>query len=269
MSSPESGPGSPVPLVVLGGGAMGSALARGLLRAGWSAGDLVVVEKDPVRRAALIEQLAPVVVLGEPPRAQGAVVAVKPADGEAACAALAAVGVPRVLSVMAGVPLAQLERWSAGAVVLRAMPNVCGLIGQGVTALCGGGPEELAWARGILGALGEVVELPENRFDAVTGLSGSGPAYVCLVVEALEEAGVLVGLPREVSRRLALRTVAGTGQLLLEGDRDPAQVRATVTSPGGTTAAGLAALERRATRAAFLEAVAAATARAAELAGGH
>ncbi|MFC0081917.1 pyrroline-5-carboxylate reductase [Aciditerrimonas ferrireducens] len=263
--SEEGRPG----LLVVGGGAMGTALAGGLLRTGFDPHDLVVVEQRTERRHELSGLLPGVRIEAVPEEAEGAVVAVKPADAEPACRALGALGVPRVLSVMAGVPLARLAAWVGPGTALRAMPNVCGLIGEGVTALCGGSAEDRAWARQVLEPLGELVELPEDRFDAVTGLSGSGPAYVCLVVEALEEAGVLVGLPREVSRRLATRTVAGTGRLLLEGTADAAALRAQVTSPGGTTAAGLAALERRAARAAFLEAVAAATARAADLARGH
>ena len=152
--------------------------------------------------------------------------------------------------------------------VVRAMPNTPALVGAGVAAIAPGrasGPAELDWAESILGSVGRVVRVSEAQLDAVTGLSGSGPAYVFLVTEALVEAGVLVGLARPVAEVLATQTVAGAGRLLVESGRSAADLRADVTSPGGTTAAGLRALEDRAVRAAFLDAVAAATARSAEL----
>ena len=124
---------------------------------------------------------------------------------------------------------------------------------------------DLAWAEDVLGAVGIVVRVPEALLDAVTGLSGSGPAYVFLVAEALIEASVLVGLPRDVASTLAVQTLLGSARLLAEGSEGPEALRAAVTSPGGTTAAGLAALEERAVRAAFLAAVRAATDRSREL----
>jgi pyrroline-5-carboxylate reductase len=177
--------------------------------------------------------------------------------------------VDRVLSIAAGVPTAALEAaLGDGARVVRAMPNTPALVGAGVSAIAAGraaGDEDLAWAAEILGAVGDVVTVPEHLLDAVTGLSGSGPAYVFLVVEALIDAGVLAGLPREVAERLAVGTVAGAGRLLAETGQSPADARAAVTSPGGTTAAGLRVLEAAGVRAAFLEAVAAATERSREL----
>jgi pyrroline-5-carboxylate reductase len=125
----------------------------------------------------------------------------------------------------------------------------------------------MAWAEEVLGAVGVVVRVPEQQLDAVTGVSGSGPAYVFLVAEALAEAGVLNGLARDVAETLAFQTLAGAARLVAEGDTSAAELRAAVTSPGGTTAAGLHELERHAVRAAFLDAVTAATRRSRELGG--
>jgi pyrroline-5-carboxylate reductase len=125
----------------------------------------------------------------------------------------------------------------------------------------------LSWAEQVLDAVGVVVRVPEKALDAVTGLSGSGPAYVFLVAEAMAEAGVLCGLPRDVAETLAFRTLLGSARLLVDGDDTPAALRAAVTSPAGTTAAGLRVLERRGVRAAFLDAVVAATERSRELGG--
>ena len=148
------------------------------------------------------------------------------------------------------------------------MPNTPSLVGAGVAAMSGGGNAigaDLDWAEGILSAVGQVVRLPERHLDAVTGLSGSGPAYVFLVAEAMIEAGVAAGLPRDVSRDLVVGTLFGSAQLLAETGEDPAVLRAAVTSPGGTTAAGLRTLEFKAVRSAFIEAVAAATERSRQL----
>jgi pyrroline-5-carboxylate reductase len=152
--------------------------------------------------------------------------------------------------------------------VVRAMPNTAALVGCGAAAIAGGwaaSPEDLAWAQSILEAVGTVVVVPESALDAVTGLSGSGPAYVFLLAEALIDAGVLVGLARPVARQLAVQTLLGSARLLAETGDEPATLRAAVTSPGGTTAAGLRALEAAGVRSAVLEAVAAATERSREL----
>lgn len=263
-------------LVVVGGGKMGEALVSGLLTAGWAVPqEMVVTEKLAPRRDELTQSLVArhpgLVVSDEPTAAAGAVLAVKPDDVEAACQAVAAVGISPVLSIAAGVPLARLEQWLGdGFAVVRAMPNTPALVGAGASAIAPGkeaGDAELAWAEEILSAVGTVVRVPERLLDAVTGLSGSGPAYVFLVAEALIEAGVLVGLPRPVSRQLVEQTLLGSARLLADSAEGPESLRAAVTSPGGTTAAGLRALEAGAVRHAFLEAVAAATERSREL--GH
>ena len=148
------------------------------------------------------------------------------------------------------------------------MPNTPSLVGSGVAAISGGSEAtgaDLDWAEGILGSVGMVVRLPERHLDAVTGVSGSGPAYIFLVAEAMIEGGVAAGLTREVSRRLVVGTVLGSARMMAETGDDPGELRAAVTSPGGTTAAALRTLEFKAVRSAFIEAVAAATERSKQL----
>jgi pyrroline-5-carboxylate reductase len=252
---------------------MGAALVSGLLASGWARPEeIVVVEPVAARRDELAAAHAGLVVAAEVSAgAAGAVVAVKPADVEAACRALADAGIGRVLSIAAGVTLASLESWlGQGAAVVRAMPNTPALVGAGAAAIAAGsaaGEADLAWAEEILCAVGKVERVPEKLLDAVTGLSGSGPAYVFLVAEALIEAGVAAGLPRTVSETLTVQTLLGSARLLAESGDRPEVLRAAVTSPGGTTAAGLAALEARAVRSAFMEAVMAATDRSKALGG--
>lgn len=259
------------PLVVVGGGRMGEALVRGLAGRPGS-GPIVVVEASPARRAelaGLVQRLDGVSVVEHPPEGADAVVAVKPADVRAACASLDQMRVGRVLSIAAGVPLARLETWLGRPVpVVRGMPNTPALVGAGASAIAGGthaGPTDLDWAEGVLGAVGTVVRVPEGLLDAVTGLSGSGPAYVFLLAEALIDAGVLAGLPRPTACALTVQTLLGSARLLAESGQTAEALRASVTSPGGTTAAGLRALERGAVRASVLDAVTAAAARSAEL----
>ncbi len=262
---------------------MGEALLVGLLAAGWAPRRIAVVEQSTRRMDELVSAgyrekgllLASkvdeaVAALGEPTGKLGAVVAVKPHDVRALCGELKASGVDRVLSIAAGVALHYLDEWLAPAGVIRAMPNTAALVGAAASALSRGvsaDDDDTSWATGVLGAVGSVVELPEASLDAVTGLSGSGPAYVFVMVEALIDAGVYVGLPRPVARDLAIATLAGSAKLLQETGEEPSALRAAVTSPGGTTAAGLHQLEKHAVRAAIVEAVAASTRRAGELGG--
>lgn len=256
-------------LLLVGGGKMGEALLGGLLQGGALApGEVAVVEPSAERRATLAERFAGVALLEAPTTADAAVVAVKPPLVPGVCRHLGELGVARILSIAAGVPLAAMEaELPAGTAVVRAMPNTPSLVGEGVAAIAAGAAatdDDLAWAESILGAVGVVVRVSEPELDAVTGLSGSGPAYVFLVAEALIDAGVLVGLSRPLAEQLAVQTLRGAVELLATGT-PAAQLRADVTSPGGTTAAGLRALEAAGVRAAFADAVAAATARAAEL----
>lgn len=263
-------------LVVVGGGRMGEALASGLLARGWPKDRLVVIETSPGRReelggtpltlaASLDDGLALLRPAGGP---VGAVIAVKPYDVAAVSRQLAAAGVDRVLSIAAGVTLEDLDAWLDPAAVVRAMPNTPALVGAAASAVAAGrraGPADIEWARTLLSAVGTVVEVPESALDAVTGLSGSGPAYVFLVAEALIDGGVLAGLTRPVARELAIQTLLGSARLLAETGEEASALRAAVTSPGGTTAAGLRALEAAGVRAAMLEAVMAATERAREM----
>jgi pyrroline-5-carboxylate reductase len=260
-------------LTLMGGGRMGEALVAGLLAAGWGeAADIAVVEKVEARRHELAGRFPGLVVVGQPQAAEGAVVAVKPDDVEAACRALASTGTPLVLSIAAGVNLASLEGWLGDGVrVVRAMPNTPALVGAGAAALAGGTSatdDDLAWAEDLLSAVGTVVRVPERLLDAVTGLSGSGPAYIFLVAEALIDAGVLAGLPRATSSALVVQTILGSARLLAESGDGPEGLRAAVTSPGGTTAAGLQVLEDRAVRGALMAAVQAATEQSRRLGGG-
>jgi pyrroline-5-carboxylate reductase len=257
-------------LAVYGGGRMGEALVAGLLAAGWAESErVVVVEPVAARRDELAKLYPRVRVEANGVPAEGAVVAVKPGDVEAACRTIAATGVSRVLSIAAGVPLARLEDWlGTGTHVVRAMPNTPALVGAGASAIAAGASatdDDLAWSEGVLSAVGTVHRMTEGLLDAVTGLSGSGPAYIFLVAEALIEAGVVAGLPRPVSQALTTQTLLGSARLLAESAEGPEALRAAVTSPGGTTAAGLRALEARGVRSAFIEAVQFATERSREL----
>jgi pyrroline-5-carboxylate reductase len=269
-------------LVVIGGGRMGEALASGLVAHGWSGRQIVVVEAAEARRSELggrpwalagsLEEGLGLAGAG-PGTSVGLVIAVKPKDVESVCRqAAVSIGVTRALSIAAGVTLGNLDLWLEPLVALRAMPNTPALVGSAASAVAAGrkaGPDDVEWAKAILSAVGTVVELPESALDAVTGLSGSGPAYVFLIAEALIDAGVLVGLPRPVARDLAIQTLLGSARLLAETGEEPSALRAAVTSPGGTTAAGLRALEAAGVRAAVLEAVTAATERAREMGRGH
>jgi pyrroline-5-carboxylate reductase len=260
-------------LQIVGGGKMGEALLAGLLRSGWDAADVAVVEQVAPRREQLAPTFPGVRLLDGPEAADGVILAVKPGDVSRACAAIGRAGADRLLSIAAGVTIAQLEAslaTDADIHVVRAMPNTPALVGEGASAISPGTnatDDDLAWAESILGAVGLVVRVPEKLLDAVTGLSGSGPAYVFLVAEAMIEAGVLVGLPRETATSLAIQTLLGSARLLAETGDSPEALRAAVTSPGGTTAAGLSALEHAGVRAAMLDAVAAATERAHQLGG--
>jgi pyrroline-5-carboxylate reductase len=257
-------------LLLVGGGKMGSALLTGLLEAGWATvDDLVVSEPDAGQRGRLEAAHPGLSVVSGPVGAEDVVLAVKPDVAEPVLLTLAANGARRVLSIVAGISSARLEAvMPEGSVVVRAMPNTPALIGAGVAGLSGGmaaTSADLDWAEGILGAVGTVVRLPERQLDAVTALSGSGPAYVFLVAEAMIEAGVTAGLPRDVARELVVGTLLGSSRMLDETGSEPAELRAAVTSPGGTTAAAVRTLEFKAVRSAFIEAVAAAVERSRQL----
>ena len=262
-------------LIILGGGQMGGALAEGLVRAHWCAPEaLLVIEPARERREVLAERLggaslAPELALEHLGAATGVVLCVKPDYAENTARLAGACGATRLLSVVAGLSTSRLEAVMAQPVsVVRAMPNTPVLVGRGASAIAGGAhvtSADLEWAESILSAVGSVVRVTERNLDAVTGLSGPMPAYLYLVVEALIEAGVHQGLSREVSRQLVVDSFAGSAELLARSGQSPEELRYQVTSPGGTTAAGLRVLEGRGVRAAFLEAVAAAAERSRQL----
>jgi pyrroline-5-carboxylate reductase len=262
----------------LGGGAMAEALAGGILAAGVGADRIFVSDVSPERRARCARARrartseSNAEVAGE---SDVCVLAVKPKDVAAALAsALPGVDPARPLwiSIAAGVRLASLEaQLGSGARAVRAMPNTPALVRCGATGLCANAradARDRAIARALFESVGLVWEAPEERLlDAVTGLSGSGPAYVFLFLEALAAAGEAVGLPGEASRALACQTVLGAARLAAESGRPAAELRRQVTSPGGTTERGVAALEAGGFARAVREAVAAATERSRELGG--
>lgn len=257
-------------LQIVGGGRMGEALIGGIVSSGWAdVAELRIVEAQADRRDQLVALFSGAEVTPDPGSADGTIVATKPGDIPAVVAAVTAAGGGRILSIAAGVTLATLEAAAgSGVAVVRAMPNTPALIGAGASAITGGGSatdDDLEWAESLLGAVGVVVRVTERQLDAVTGLSGSGPAYVFLVAEAMVDAGVAAGLTRDLSTTLAYQTLLGSARLLAEGDASPADLRAAVTSPGGTTAAGVQVLEQRAVRAAVIDAVLAARDRGGEM----
>ncbi|MDB4721510.1 pyrroline-5-carboxylate reductase, partial [Verrucomicrobiales bacterium] len=172
-------------------------------------------------------------------------------------------------SIAAGLQLLDLEKsLGESARVIRVMPNTPALVGKGASAFSRGTratDDDADFVTNILGSVGKVLEVPENQIDAITGLSGSGPAYIYTIIEALADGGVLVGLPKDKSLLLAAQTVAGAAEMVLQTKEHPASLRDQVTSPGGTTIAGLAALESGKLRATLIEAVKAATLRSEEL----
>jgi pyrroline-5-carboxylate reductase len=282
-------------IAIIGGGNIGEALLSGLLRAGRQTKDLVVAEKDPERSKYLAEKYSVQVssVVGAAENAAYVIVAVKPSDVEAVVDEVAAAvahadneSVEQVfVTVAAGVSTAYYQsRLPAGAPVIRVMPNAPMVVGGGVSAVARGSfatADQLKDVVAIFDAVGGVLTVPESQLDAVTAVSGSGPAYFFLMVEALVDAAVAEGLPRPVATELVSQTMAGSAAMLLESldrqqpggnaamgagiDTSAAQLRATVTSPGGTTAAGLRELERGGLRAAVANAVAAAKTRSEQL----
>ena len=200
------------------------------------------------------------------------VIAVKPQHAASACHACQS-GIttdngPLFVSIVAGLPLRQLADWLGSDRVVRVMPNTPCLVGAGASAYCGSAQvdrDDRTWVAQMLEAVGTAVELPEDSMNVVTGLSGSGPAYVFLMIEALADGGVLQGLPRPIALQLATQTVLGSAQLVAETGDHPAVLRDRVTSPGGTTIHGLQALESGGFRAAVIAAIEAATNRADEL----
>jgi pyrroline-5-carboxylate reductase len=258
----------------IGGGNMAEAIIRGLLAGGVTAAEIVVAEPMAERRDFLRSTygIDARENNGEvASRAEALVMAVKPQVFRKVAAALgeAALGGKLLISIMAGIATGDIEEACGGSTrVIRVMPNTPALVLEGASALCRGNnatDDDLFFARGIFDLVGTTCVVDEKLMDAVTGVSGSGPAYVFMFIEALSDAGVKNGLPRDVATQLAAQTVLGSAKLLLETGDHPGVLKEKVTSPGGTTIAGLAALERDAFRGAVMAAVDAATARSSEL----
>jgi pyrroline-5-carboxylate reductase len=207
-------------------------------------------------------------VTAEIPPCRAAVLAVKPGHAAEAAGAAVQAGATRLLSIAAGVRLATLDEAAGSAAVVRAMPNTPALVGTGAAAIAGGAnatDEDIAWAASILGSVGTVDVLPETLIDAFTGVAGSGPAYVFLIAEALTDAAVAEGIDAETAGRVVRQLLLGSA-ILLDRELDPVRLRQQVTSPGGTTAAGIAVFEeRQGLRTLVAEAVRAATQRSREL----
>lgn len=244
---------------------MGEALLSRLVAQGVFAPNAIVVSEPSRSRQEFLAQQYKIQVTGENREAAGSeivLLAVKPQVFPMIAQELANQSVSAlVISILAGTPLIQLEAAFPGAPVIRAMPNTPAAVGAGITAIAGGQhvqPQHLEQATQILSTVGEVVEVPESMLDAVTGLSGSGPGYIAIVIEALADGGVAAGLPRAIALKLAIQTVRGTAQLLQESGMHPGELKDRVTSPGGTTIAGIAELEKSGVRSAFIEAVKAA-----------
>ena len=253
---------------------MGEALlSRLIAQQIYQPSEVLMSEPQQQRRSLLAQQYGVQVTAENRAVASGTPVlllAVKPQVFQEIAAEL--VGVTHtsqlLISIMAGVPLSQLEAAFPQQPVIRAMPNTPATVGAGMTAIALGRfvlNSHQQTAQQIFTVVGEVVEVPEALMDAVTGLSGSGPAYVALMVEALSDGGVAAGLPRAIATQLALQTVRGTAQLLQETGMHPAELKDRVTSPGGTTIAGVAELERGGFRSALIAAVRAAKQRSQEL----
>jgi pyrroline-5-carboxylate reductase len=260
-------------LALLGGGKIGEALLTGLLRGERGPADIVVSEKHP-DRAAYLAATYGVRTLDAAAAAAVAttlVLAVKPQDIDTLLAEIRPVVTTAhlVVSVAAGVTTAQLERGLVdGVPVVRCMPNTPALVDEAMTAVAGGAHADeahLATAEALLAAVGKVVRVPESQLDAVTALSGSGPAYFFFLVEAMIDAGILLGLPRALSAELIVQTAIGSAVMLRDSGEHPVQLREAVTSPGGTTIMAIRELENHGVRAALLAAIEAAAIRSREL----
>lgn len=247
---------------------MGTALVGGLVQSDWDASTITVVEIDAAKRSLLEKQFG-VRTSDTVVAADGALIAVKPGDAASVTAQVASLGTQRVLSIAAGVSVGTLQE-AAGATarVIRAMPNTPALVREGVTAICGSGActeEDFAWAESVLSAVGVVVRVPESQMDAVTAVAGSGPGYLFLFAEAMLAAAIAEGLPEDTANTLVRQLFRGAGVLLENSSESPATLRERVTSPKGTTAAGLSVFEESHLREIVHKAVQAAAHRSQEM----
>lgn len=259
-------------LAVVGTGMMGEALARGLLASGWEPTDLVLsdVRIDHVNEVGRALGIAVCKDAADATsRAEATLIAVKPQDAPSALDELAGrLGPSGLISIVAGLRTSVIEDHVGDAPVVRAMPNTPARVGKGATALCAGSyatKATKALATAIFESVGPVVWLDEAQLDAVTAVSGSGPAYVFYLAEAMIDAAVGLGLPRDVAETLTRATIEGAGTMLAQLEDAPAELRRQVTSPGGTTEAAVTVLDDRAVMKAFTEAIEAACRRSKEL----
>jgi pyrroline-5-carboxylate reductase len=263
-------------IAILGAGKLGESMLRGFLSSGWRTPDeLVATSRREGRRQELHERFGIEVTCDNAAAVAGAalvILSVKPQDMEVVLTAIAPAldSEQTVLSVAAGVTTGSIEaRLPGGARVVRAMPNAPAVVHEGIAGVCAGDHArgvDLDVASEALSHLGAVVRVAEQDMDAVTALSGSGPAYFALLAEAMIEAGLLLGLSREVSAQLVIQTMLGSALLLRDEGIHPVELREAVTSPGGTTTRAIRELENSGVRAAFLNAISAATERSRELA---
>jgi pyrroline-5-carboxylate reductase len=265
-------------IAIIGAGRIGEALLSGLVSCGWRAREeIVVTPRCESRAAELRERHGVEATTSNPDAVRGAelvVVAVKPQDIDTLLAEIGPLlsADQTVVSVAAAIRTKHIEeRIADGVPVVRAMPNSPSTVHEGMAGICAGaqaGDAQLALAEEALLHLGRVVRVPESSMDAVTALSGSGPAYFALLAEAMIEAGILLGVSREVSTTLVVQTMFGTAKQLRDEGMHPVELRESVTSPGGTTIAAIRELEQHGVRAAFLNAIQAAMNRARELSEG-
>ena len=265
-------------VAIIGCGKIGESLLRGLLSSDWRApGEIVVTARREERVRELAERYGVEGALSNTEAVAGAslvVVAVKPQDFDALLGEIGGLLTEEqtVLSVAAAIPTAFIEKRIAPRVpVVRAMPNAPAVVHEGIAGVCAGAHADdahLELAEEVLGHLGYSVRVPEKAMDAVTAVSGSGPAYFALLAEAMIEAGILLGLTRETSTQLVVQTMFGTAKLLRDEEMHPVVLREAVTSPGGTTTRAIHELEQAGVRAAFMNAIQAAMERSRELAAG-
>ena len=266
-------------IAVLGAGKIGEALISGLLSSGWrEPRDIVATGRRAERLAELKKRYRIRTTLSNAEAASGAalvVIAVKPQDLDVLLGDVGGLlsSDQTVLTIAAAMPTANVERsLGPGVPVVRAMPNTPSTVHEGIAGLCAGAhasEEHMRLAEEALLHLGAVVRVPERSMDAITAVSGSGPAYFALLAEAMIEAGILLGLAREISTQLVVQTMLGTAKQLRDEGMHPVELREAVTSPGGTTIAAIRELESAGVRAAFLNAIQAAMVRSRELAAGE
>jgi pyrroline-5-carboxylate reductase len=263
-------------VAVLGAGKMGEALLSGMLRAGRPASNLLFTERHADRARELSDRLGIEAVSGvqAAERAETLLVAVKPQEIVALLEDVVAAVTPRnlVISIAAGIPTGLIEqRLAQGTPVVRVMSNTPVFVDEAMSAISAGAhaqEEHLARTEDLLRPVGRVIRIPEAQLDAVTALSGSGPAYFFFLVEAMIDAGILLGLPRAIAAELIVQTAIGSAIMLRDSGQHPVQLREAVTSPGGTTIAAIRELENHGVRAALLSALEAARDRSRELAAG-